>query len=272
MSDECRAERRRGIRIVSIAIFSIILTFVLYSTNTSLSESNNIIQRLYPLAQAVLILTFSSLGFAGYGAYLIIHSELKSDKPESVLKLIAKILQVPYYQKIFIIASLSYGIFFSFISQIIIYNQNVTDISNHFPSLILTVCCNLPGYVPMVTIQLSPQFSILIIPINVILAVIVSVLVGINAALNVYALKVLVSKPQRKISTMSTVGAFTGLFVGCPTCAGSIFSALIGFSAGTAISVLSPFQSIFIAISIPILIITPYIMIKTINKGQTCRL
>jgi hypothetical protein len=35
---------------------------------------------------------------------------------------------------------------------------------------------------------------------------------------------------------------------------------------------LAPFQSIFIAISIPILIVTPYIMIKTINKGQTCRL
>lgn len=189
MPSEYLAVRRSGIRIVSIAIFSIILTFLFYSLNTSPNESTNDIPSLYPLAQAVLILTFLSLGFAGYGAYLIIHSESMSETPESILKLIAKIFENSYYQKIFIIASLSYGIFFSFISQIIMYHPNVTNMDDHFPSLTLTVCCNFPGYVPMVTIQLNPEFSILIIPINVILAIIVSVLVGINATLNIYALK-----------------------------------------------------------------------------------
>ena len=145
MPSEYLAVRRSGIRIVSIAIFSIILTFLFYSLNTSPNESTNVIPSLYPLAQAVLILTFLSLGFAGYGAYLIIHSESMSETPESILKLIAKIFENSYYQKIFIIASLSYGIFFSFISQIIIYGSKCNHMDDHFPSLTLTVCCNFPG-------------------------------------------------------------------------------------------------------------------------------
>jgi hypothetical protein len=71
---------------------------------------------------------------------------------------------------------------------------------------------------------------------------------------------------KNKTSVFHSIGLPGGLFVGCPTCAGSIFSALLGFGAGTTIAVLALFQTLFIAITIPALIITPLIMINRIQR------
>ena len=53
----------------------------------------------------------------------------------------------------------------------------------------------------------------------------------------------------KKLSFVESIGATTGLFIGCPTCAGGLFSALFGFgSGGTAVTLLAPFQTLFIAV------------------------
>jgi uncharacterized membrane protein len=122
----------------------------------------------------------------------------------------------------------------------------------------------------MITIELTELFSILIIPLNLILAIIVSSLVGFNFALNVSFLRTVRDQSRRKFPIVSTFGIFSGLFIGCPTCAGSLFSILVGFSTSAAISVLAPFQSLFIAISIPILVGTPLLIIRKIKKNETC--
>jgi hypothetical protein len=126
----------------------------------------------------------------------------------------------------------------------------------------------------MLTAYITDHFLILIIPVNVILAVVVSALVGFNAALSIYAYR------QRKLvrsrtSMVSGIGATSGLFVGCPTCAGSIFSALLGIGvagAGTSATALAPFQTLFIAASIPALLIAPFLIARTIRSVSSCKL
>jgi MFS family permease len=270
MLENYKSPRNRGIRIISISVFSIIVAIILYSFFSS-HQSLTDITRLYNLAIAVIILILVSLAAIGYGSYLILYSEsLKPEPKKSYLGYISMILTNKTYWKIFIASSIVYGIFFGFLSQILIYHADVEG--NTAPSLSVTLCCNYPGYVPMITIELTEIFSILIIPLNLILAIAVSLLVGFNFALNVYFLKIFRDQSQRKFSITSTFGVFSGLFIGCPTCAGSLFSVLVGFGTSATISALAPFQSLFIVITIPILIGTPLLIIRKIIKNETCNI
>jgi hypothetical protein len=122
----------------------------------------------------------------------------------------------------------------------------------------------------MVTAEITELFSILIIPINLILAIIVSILVGFNFALNVHFLRIFRNQSQRRFPIASTFGVLTGLFIGCPTCAGSLFSVIVGFGAGTLVSALAPLQSLFIAISIPILVVIPLLLIRKMIRNTNC--
>ncbi len=270
MLENYKPLRNRGIRIISISVFSIIVAIILYSFFSS-HQSLTDITRLYNLAIAVIILILVSLAAIGYGSYLILYSEsLKPEPKKSYLGYISIILTNKTYWKIFIVSSIVYGIFFGFLSQILIYHADVEG--NTAPSLSVTLCCNYPGYVPMITMELTEIFSILIIPLNLILAITVSLLVGFNFALNVYFLKIFRVQSQRKFSITSTFGVFSGLFIGCPTCAGSLFSVLVGFGTSATISALAPFQSLFIVITIPILIGTPLLIIRKIMKNETCNI
>lgn len=268
MLDNHNSLRNIGIRIISISVFSIIFSLSMYSllsSNQSLPDT----AKLYNLATAVIFLIVVSLVAIGYGSYLILRSEsLKPEPKKSYLGYISKILTDKNYWRIFVVSSIVYGIFFGFLSQILIYHDDVAG--DTAPSLFVTLCCNYPGYVPMITIELTELFSILLIPLNLILAISVSVLVGFNFALNMSLLRMFRNQSQSKFPIVSTFGVFSGLFIGCPTCAGSLFTALVGFSTSAVVSALAPFQSLFIAISIPILVGTPLLIIRKAMKNETC--
>jgi hypothetical protein len=182
------------------------------------------------------------------------------------------------YWKIMIISALGYGIFFGFLSQIFIYRGDIsfTGIGITVPSINIITCCNnIPGYIPMLAAYITNHFLILLIPINVILAVVISVLVGFNISLNLFAYKKMTRmQGTKKISFVESIGVTTGLFIGCPTCAGSLFAALFGFgtTGGTAaaVALLAPFQTLFIIVSIPALIISPFLIARTIRARAMC--
>jgi hypothetical protein len=180
------------------------------------------------------------------------------------------------YWRIMAVAAIGYGIFFGFLSQILVYRTNVsfTEEGIRVPSVELTPCCAAPGYMPMLTVYITDHFLIFLIPLNVILAAVVSALVGFNVALSIFAYR-LKKSLQAKTSVAAGIGATSGLFVGCPTCAGSIFSALVGVGlagAGTSASVLAPFQTLFIAASIPALVAAPFLIARSIRSVSNCRL
>ena len=145
-------------------------------------------------------------------------------------------------------------------------NMNMNTTNFHYPKYNLIICCNSLGYVPMLILGINSNFSFLLIPMNFLLGIIISVLVGFNLTLNIYLLEKIKSMRQSKRNFFSYVGISSGLFVGCPTCAGSFFYSLAGFSSLITFSYLSFYQIIFVIISIPLLIFSIIVMAKLLQK------
>ncbi len=142
----------------------------------------------------------------------------------------------------------------------------MNSVVQHYPKYNLIICCNSLGYVPMIIFSVNSNFSFLIIPINFLLGIVISILVGMNVTFNIFLLKQLKSLKLSKRSFFSFLGMSSGLFVGCPTCAGSFFYSLAGFSSIITFSSLSVYQIIFVIISIPLLIFSIVIMAKVLKK------
>ncbi|HJU95630.1 MAG TPA: hypothetical protein VJ643_06320 [Nitrososphaera sp.] len=277
-----QALRESGFRVLFVGFFSLIIAFIIYSRLTMPSSELLRIesQELTGLAWGMLAITTASMASMAYGAYLIFRSEYirtASSPTNSLIPFITGAFSDQNYWKIMIAAAIGYGIFFGFLSQILVYRADVsfTERGIEVPSLDLIPCCAAPGYMPMVTLYISDHFLILIIPLNVILATIVSLLVGFNITLSIFAFR-LKKSLQTKTSLAAGIGATSGLFVGCPTCAGSLISALLGIgvagAGGTSASVLAPFQTLFIAASIPALVVAPFLTARSIRSATSCNI
>jgi hypothetical protein len=271
--------RESGFRVLFVGLFSLAIAFVIYSRLTVPSSEPLAVQaqQLSNLAYAVLAITAASMASMLYGAYTIFRSEqMRSAGRNSLASFITGAFANRSYWKVMAVAAICYGVFFGFLSQIFVYRPDVsfTEEGLVVPSVDLIPCCATPGYMPMLTVYITDHFLILVIPINVILAAVVSALVGFNVALSVFAYR-LKKSLQANTSIAAGIGATSGLFVGCPTCAGSLFSALIGVGvagAGTSASVLAPFQTLFIAASIPALVAAPFLIARSIRSVSNCRL
>ena len=272
-----------GFRVFFVGFFSLIIAFIIYSRLTMPSSELLRVEshQLTGLAWGMLAITAASMASMAYGAYVIFRSEYirtaLGPTNNSLISYITRAFSDRNYWKIMIVAAISYGIFFGFLSQILVYRADVsfTERGIEVPSLDLIPCCAAPGYMPMVTLYLTDHFLILIIPLNVILATIVSLLVGFNVALSIFAFR-LKKSLQTKTSLAAGIGATSGLFVGCPTCAGSLISALLGIgiagAGGTSASVLAPFQTLFIAASIPALVVAPFLTARSIRSASSCNI
>jgi hypothetical protein len=269
--------RNSGIRIVFLGLFSLILTFIIYGRLTTPSGEQTVMITPYlmNLANAVFTIIFLSMLFVGYGIYRIFKAEqrLKANTNSLMFYITAAFLDNKYW-KVMAIFAIIYGIFFGFLSQIFIYRYDISFSEQGItvPSVNVIPCCNMPGYVPMLTVFPTDHFLIMIIPINIILAVIVSVMVGFNISLTLYAFNLEKAQNTKRVSSVGSIGAISGLFVGCPTCAGSLFSMLLGYSVGTTMAVLASFQTLFILISIPSLILAPFLIGRGIRSRYSCKL
>jgi len=269
--------RNSGIRILFLGLFSLILTFIIYGRLTTPSGEQTVMITPYlmNLANAVFTIIFLSMLFVGYGIYRIFKAEqrLKANTNSLIFYITAAFLDNKYW-KMMAIFAIIYGIFFGFLSQIFIYRYDISFSEQGItvPSVNVIPCCNMPGYVPMLTVFPTDHFLIMIIPINIILAVIVSFMVGFNISLTLYAFNLDKAQNTKRVSSVGSVGAISGLFVGCPTCAGSLFSMLLGYSVGTTMAVLAQFQTLFILISIPSLILAPFLIGRGIRSRYSCKL
>jgi len=190
----------------------------------------------------------------------------------SISSTIANAINNKRTKRIFMVSAIGYGIFFALTSGIIIYKPDINATDYGFPKpphIELSPCCDLPGYMPMVLAFFTEHVGLQIIPLNLVLLVAVSFLVGLNFTLAFASLSI--ARIDKKLGAF---GAVTGLFVGCPTCAGTAFSMLFGFGASaTSVTLFltsyeTQLQSLFIAVSIPILLGTPFIMTRKIRKAQ----
>jgi hypothetical protein len=154
--------------------------------------------------------------------------------------------------------------FFSFTSGIIVYQPEVM-FSYHYdaviPSAHINTCCREPGYMPEIIVYITEHVGLQIIPINLLLVVMVTYLVGLNTSLAVSAFSI-----AKRSGGLIGVGATTGLFIACPTCVSTFFAIFIGSSSVVAFTVLlTQLQTLFIVITIPVLLVTPLIIARKIQ-------
>lgn len=130
------------------------------------------------------------------------------------------------------------------------------------------------GYIPSISIYLTNNFGIMLIPINILILIIVSGLVGFNVMLSSFSLAhgLRDRKLQRNRSSNILLGSFAsimGLFTACPSCASLfIFGAIFGSLSSSLAVVASTFYVLLLAVSIPLLIVTPFITTYSIRRSM----
>ena len=262
----------KGKKLIILGFVTIAFIFVIYGRFQDPElMTPSAIDTIQRIAIGFYITLLASFGAIAFGMYRYHKGKVES-KGTDLSTIIAITTWNSKSRKIFVATFIGYGIFFSLISGTLVYQPEVNFITHYgatIPSGFIAPCCDGPGYMPKIIVYLTEHVGLQIIPINLVLQIIVSYLVGLNTAIAVNAYAI-----SKKGSGMSTIGAATGLFIACPTCAGTFLSIFIGTASGIALSVaLAQMQTLFIAISIPILFVIPFVMARKLrNSDGSCKI
>ncbi len=211
----------------------------------------------YPLmllGYAVIILTFVGVFVVAFGLRQML-IEVRSGSTPTMMFVIAQVLGDNRYKRVMIAVTLLYGTFFAVVSGIVVYRPMENFAQEYLaqiPSSVVAVCCGSVGLVPSLTVYLTDHLGLLIIPANILILVVMSALVGFNATL--VACKYHHRPRSASVRWLLGLGAFTGLFTACPTCAGLFFSAIILGVGSSAVAILPTTQLYFIIGTILLLI------------------
>ena len=253
-------------RLILLGIFSIAILFLIYSRFENPGITPDAISSIERLSAMFYLLLAISFGVIGIGLRKY-QKRVAATGNQTAISMICNSTISKSAARTFIITFVIYGFFFSMTSGILVYQPEVI-FSYHYgaevPSAHITPCCGPIGYMPKFVAYLTEHVGIQIIPINLVLQVTVSYLVATNTALAVNAISI-----TKKTGGLGSIGATTGLFIACPTCVGSFLSLFVGATSVVAFTVaVTELQTLFIAITIPILILTPFIISRKILKVQ----
>ena len=266
MNAKTTTDSQNNKKLIALGLISIGILFLVYSRfeNIALTPvAISSIERISIVFYILLIVSFSAIGIG-----LRRYQKRKALEPsQSPLTIICSTTVNFKAKKVFILTFVVYGIFFSLTSGILVYQPDVI-FSYHYgadvPSAHITPCCGPPGYMPKLVMYLTEHVGIQIIPLNLVLQITVSYLVAANTSLAVNAISI-----SKKTGGLGGIGATTGLFIACPTCVGSFLSLFIGSTTAVVFTIaMSELQTIFIAITIPILLLTPLILAKQISHSS----
>lgn len=170
-----------------------------------------------------------------------------------------------------IIAGAAYGVFYAFVSSVVVYQPSVNFASTYGVkgvSWAAAGCCGTYGTTPSLTIFIAPDqhIALQIVPLDLFLLVVIPLLVGVNVAIGSFAYR---NRPKdREGAWLGGVGALVALFTSCPTCAGYFLAGALGGVGATSIAVaLAPLQTLFILVSVPALIVSPLVAAKAVSKA-----
>lgn len=167
-------------------------------------------------------------------------------------------------------AGIAYAVFYAFASSVIVYQPTV-DFAQAYgvtaPGWHVAACCGSMGTVPAVELYVLPSYHLggQVLPLDVLLSLVIPVLVGFNVAIASCAVR---NRPSGNGGRwLAGVGAFVGVFTGCPTCAGLFLAGAAGGlgAAGLALA-LQPYQAAFISLSIPILVAGAVVALRSLGK------
>ena len=252
--------------LVAAGMALIIVLFVWYNRyQDPVLLTPQAIQTIHWLAHMFYVLLAACLGLISWGMYLL---HRHSAGGAGLISVMAETTRGRRSRAIFAAVAVVYGVFFSLASGTLVY-QPAVDFEEHYgaqiPSAFISPCCGPMGYMPAILVYLDSHVGLQVVPLNLVLQIAVSYLVGLNASLAAAAYAA-----SRRARGVGMVGAVTGLFVACPTCVGTLSSVFVGAAGGIALSAtLSYLQTAFIAISIPVLLFTPFLLARRI---RSCRL
>lgn len=195
-------------------------------------------------------------------------SRVKGVAPLSPSWILPYVLSQKRYRAVFAVSTVAYGLFYSVITSMVVY-QPAVDFTQAYgaaiPSLVVTPLNAAPLYTPVITVYLLDHLGLLLVPLTVVLALVISLLVGLNSSLAAFAFDSRSRGASR--SWVGGVGAVVGLFTGCPTCAGLFFANVLGGTGAVAfVSILGYYQPVFVLLSIPVLVATPYLISRSLSK------
>lgn len=251
--------KRVGIVLPLAAIITLFMIYSRFQESTIISP--DVLQVLERLAIGFyVILSLSIVALAiGIDSY---HKKAAQKNDNSIQFILSNILLRKRSRKVFWITFFVYGVFFSMASGTLVYQPDVT-FSLHYnadvPSAFIAPCCDPPGYMPKIIVYMTENVGLQIIPVNLLLQIVVSYLVAFNVAIAVPA----ISLSRKTGSGLCGTGSVAGLFIACPTCAGTFLTLFLGTALSSGLTLyLVQLQTVFIALSIPILLITPIYMAK----------
>lgn len=248
----------------SISIIAIMLLFSRYQNPELITPAAfGTIERVAFGFYVIMLLSFGAIAFGLYKY----HKFKVEEEKIGLLNIIAISTWNKKSRRIFIVTTVIYGVFFSLASGTLVYQPEVNFVTHYgakIPSGFIAPCCDPPGYMPKIIIYLTEHVGLQIIPINLVLQIMVSYLVGLNMSMAINAITL-----SKKGKSLGTVGAATGLFIACPTCAGTFLSIFVGTASGIALTIaLTQLQTLFILISIPVLLATPFIIAKKLRNAD----
>ena len=253
-------------KLILLGFISIIVLFIIYARFENPGITPDAVSSIERLSISFYILLTLSFGIIGIGLRKYQRKSAATGNRTAISMICSSTISKNSL-KVFIITFVLYGFFFSMTSGILVYQPEVI-FSYHYgaeiPSAHIAPCCGPVGYMPKIIGYVTEHVGLQIIPINLVLQVTVSYLVAVNTSLAVNAISI-----TKKSGGLGSIGAATGLFIACPTCIGSFLSLFVGATSVVAFTIaVTELQTLFIAITIPILILTPFIISRKVIRSQ----
>ena len=220
------------------------------------------------LAQSISIFLLL-VGF--YIAYQSLRRTSSLSPLSSLLAIIGSALSDRKLARAALAATALYGLLYAFASSTLVYQPGVDFASAYGVTASAAwssvPCCGDVGTLPKLILYLSPaHFAVQLVPLSLLLLFIVPPLVGLNLSIALFSVRRTVAKVTGR--WMVACGAAVGLFTACPTCAGLFLAESVGGIGATTLAVaLAPYQALFIAVSIPLLVVTPFFFAMRVRKA-----
>jgi hypothetical protein len=245
---------------------------VQYSVEYSVKDPAGLVLEFY-LAQAL------STVLVVIGLYQVYRSLLvrrAATEVPTITSVLADALRSRRALQIGAIVAVVYAFIYAIFSSVITYQptvnfQLVYGVSQTSWSYLS--CCGDAGTIPEISVYLAPSLHLgmVLVPLSLLFLFVVPLLVGFNVMISYYALRQ-ASFPMSGRWLMSS-GAVVGLFTACPTCAGLFLAGSIGGLGTTLAVALAPYQLLFIAVTIPVLLFGPIFTALSVKRSYeaSCR-
>jgi hypothetical protein len=266
--------------------------FFLYPSLLPSTISQDKLKQIEVTAYAFYALFVSGLLTIGYGIHTLIFRVYERTSPSdvdksiksplllalvSIFRMAITIMAERRYYKYFWAIGVGYGIVYGIVSGLLIFHQKgfTAEYGVDIPST-MVLSYGPTGYVPTLAIYVTENVGLFIVPINLLVILIISALVGFNGFLTVYAVKKrrggsLVTKPGH-YSLINLASSTLALFAVCPTCASFyIFAVLAGSLAPSIAAFTVAFYTLFLGISIPLLIGSSLVTLYGIRKMENTK-